>query len=248
MSAATSGLITPSFEIKSAQLPLIVLLLKSTRLNDVATELEQRYGHSPDFFAYDPLLIDLSALHDSDEVPEWSFLLPLLRRYYLVPVAVKGGNHKQMQSALQAGLAQAEDLLGAAPPINQPAAPPVPPASTEPTLLPALIIERPLRSGQQVYARGRDLVMLGVVNPGAEVIADGHIHVLAPLRGKAIAGARGCTEARIFTTSLEAELISIAGIYRTSETPLPVNVHGKAAQVRLEISPDGEKLLIDPIV
>jgi len=73
-----------------------------------------------------------------------------------------------------------------------------------------------------------------MVNPGAEVMADGHIHVYAPLRGKAIAGAKGDTSARIFALSLEAELIAIAGVYRTSDTPLPDQVLGKAAQVRLE--------------
>jgi len=117
----------------------------------------------------------------------------------------------------------------------------------EPELLPALIVDKPLRSGQQVYARGRDLVVLAMVNPGAEVIADGHIHVFAPLRGKAIAGARGYTDARIFAASLEAELISIAGVYRTSDKPLPANVQGRPAQVRLQAGPDGEKLVLEPI-
>ena len=85
----------------------------------------------------------------------------------------------------------------------------------------ALVIDKPLRSGQQVYARGRDLVVMAMVNPGAEVIADGHIHVYAPLRGKAIAGARGNADARIFALGMAPELISIAGIYRTSEIALP---------------------------
>jgi septum site-determining protein MinC len=96
-----------------------------------------------------------------------------------------------------------------------------------------MVVDKPLRSGQQVYARGRDLVVLAMVNPGAEVMADGHIHVYAPLRGKAIAGAKGDTSARIFAASLEAELVSIAGVYRTSDTPLPKEVAGKAAQVWL---------------
>ena len=82
-----------------------------------------------------------------------------------------------------------------------------------------------------------------MVNPGAEIMADGHIHVYAPLRGKAIAGARGDESARIFTSCLEAELISIAGTYRTTENPLPDNVRGKPAQVRL----DGERLVFEPI-
>jgi hypothetical protein len=107
-----------------------------------------------------------------------------------------------------------------------------------------VVVDKPLRSGQQVYARGADLVVMAVVSFGAEVIADGNIHVYAPLRGRAIAGARGNTEARIFTTCLEPQLVSIAGIYRTTETELPADVRGKPAQVRL----DGEKLLIEPLV
>jgi septum site-determining protein MinC len=246
MSSAAPGATAPLFEIKSAQLPLVALLLKSTQLNDVARELEQRYGASPDFFSGDPLLIDLSPIKDSEESPEWSYLLPLLRRFHLVPVAVKGGNPRQMQSALQAGLAQADDATlarGESQPEPAPA-----PVAAEPQLLPALIVDKPLRSGQQVYARGRDLVLLAAVNPGAEVIADGHIHVFAPLRGKAIAGARGYADARIFTASLEAELVSIAGVYRTSDKPLPPEVLGKPAQVRLQAGPDGERLVIEPII
>jgi len=106
-----------------------------------------------------------------------------------------------------------------------------------------MVIDKPLRSGQQVYARGADLVVLAMVSFGAEVIADGNIHVYAPLRGRAIAGARGNTEARIFSTCMEPQLVSIAGIYRTTETALPDDVAGRPAQVRLE----GEKLFIEPL-
>lgn len=113
--------------------------------------------------------------------------------------------------------------------------------------LAALVIDKPLRSGQQVYARGRDLVVMAMVNPGAEVIADGHIHVYAPLRGKAIAGARGNGDARIFALSLEAELISIAGIYRTSDVPLPDSVRGRPAMVSLQPTPEGDKLVVSAI-
>lgn len=109
---------------------------------------------------------------------------------------------------------------------------------TEPTL----VIDRPLRSGQRIYAKG-DLVVLGAVSNGAEVIAEGNIHIYAPLRGRALAGVHGNHDARIFCTSLEAELISIAGIYRTAEVPLAAEVKGKPAQIRL----DEERLLIEPL-
>jgi septum site-determining protein MinC len=107
---------------------------------------------------------------------------------------------------------------------------------------PTLVIDRPLRSGQRIYAKG-DLVVLGMVSNGAEVIAEGNIHIYAPLRGRALAGVHGNHDARIFCTSLEAELISIAGIYRTAEVPLADEVKGKPAQIRL----DEERLLIEPL-
>ena len=124
-------------------------------------------------------------------------------------------------------------------PLNPPMAPSL--------ALGPLVIDKPLRSGQQVYAKGRDLIVLAIVNAGAEVIADGHIHIYAALRGKAIAGARGNSEARIFAQAMEPELISIAGIYRTSENALPKDVWGQAAQVSLQSGPEGDKLLVSPL-
>lgn len=105
-----------------------------------------------------------------------------------------------------------------------------------------LVVDRPLRSGQRIYAKG-DVVVLGLVSNGAEVIAEGNIHIYAPLRGRALAGVHGNHNARIFCTCLEAELISIAGIYRTTEVPLTADVKGKPVQIRL----DEEKLLIEPL-
>ena len=104
------------------------------------------------------------------------------------------------------------------------------------------VVDKPLRSGQRIYAKG-DLVVLGLVSYGAEVIAEGNIHIYAPLRGRALAGVQGNHDARIFCTCLEPELISIAGIYRTTENPLPADVLGKSVQIWLE----EEKLMIEPL-
>ena len=104
------------------------------------------------------------------------------------------------------------------------------------------VVDKPLRSGQRIYAKG-DLVVLGLVSYGAEVIAEGNIHIYAPLRGRALAGVQGNHDARIFCTCLEPELISIAGIYRTTENPLPPDVLGKPVQIWLE----EEKLMIEPL-
>ncbi|MFM0592945.1 septum site-determining protein MinC [Paraburkholderia dilworthii] len=119
-----------------------------------------------------------------------------------------------------------------------PAAEPVRLATSSQTM----VVDKPLRSGQRIYAKG-DLVVLGLVSYGAEVIAEGNIHIYAPLRGRALAGVQGNHDARIFCTCLEPELISIAGIYRTTENPLPADVHGKPVQIWLE----EEKLMIEPL-
>ena len=259
MSTVLSASAPTTFEIKSAQLPLVALLLKSADLARLGQELSQRYGDIPDFFDHDPLLVDLTPLQagaEADSPVEFPALLTLLRQFRLQPVAVRGGNDAQMAAAELAGLMRADDATvqrsaAAATPVPQAPQPQAPVATPVPVAPPAavgaMVIDKPLRSGQQVYARGRDLVVLAMVNPGAEVIADGHIHVYAPLRGKAIAGARGNAEARIFALSMDPELISIAGIYRTSENPLPADVLGKTAQVRLMSGPDGDKLVIDPL-
>jgi septum site-determining protein MinC len=248
MSVALAGRTPATFEIKSATLPLVALLLKTADLAGLTADLQARFGEIPDFFDHDPLVLDLSPLQAEAVVPDFPALLALLRGYRMQPIAVRGGNAAQTDAARAAGLVQAEDLMPA-----RPAAQPQPAprrSDSEPidsaAPLGALVIDRPLRSGQQVYARGRDLVVMSMVNPGAEVIADGSIHVYAPLRGKAIAGARGNTEARIVSLCLEPELLSIAGVYRTSDVPLPAEVLGKPTQVRLVGGTEG-KLVMDPL-
>jgi len=240
-----------TFEIKSANFPLVALLLKSTDLAALAREMTLRFGDIPDFFDQDALVIDLSPMQGAGAAANIDFpaLVALLASYRLVPIAVRGGNPAQMAAALLAGLAPGNDahLLtprpASAEQLQEPQPQePQPPMHAAP--LGALVIDKPLRSGQQIYARGRDLVVLAMVNAGAEVIADGHVHVYAPLRGRAIAGARGNTEARIFALALEAELLSIAGIYRTSENPLPPEVTGRPTQVRLVHDQEGDKLVM----
>jgi len=246
MTVALAGRAPATFEIKSANLPLVSLLLKSADLGALSAELRARFGDIPDFFDNDPLVLDLTPLNGAEGHVDFAALMTLLRGYRVMPVAVKGGNEEQMKAALEAGLAAAPE---AAPTPTLPRKgreqEAVRPEPVE-GFAHALVVDKPLRSGQQVYARGRDLVMLSMVNPGAEVIADGNIHVYAPLRGKAIAGARGNTEARIISLCMEPQLISIAGVYRTSEIPLPADVLSKPTQVRLVGGAEG-KLVMDPL-
>lgn len=253
MTVALAGRAPAAFEIKSANLPLVSLLLKSPDLVLLAQELAARYGDIPDFFDNEPLVVDLTPLQatQADVAVDFAALLPLLRQYRVLPIAARGGSTVQMDAAQAAGLVAAPDAVAPRTTARaevaqapQAAAPATAPAPVHPTS--ALVVDKPLRSGQQVYARGRDLVVLSMVNPGAEVIADGHIHVYAPLRGKAIAGARGDAGARIFSLSLQAELISIAGVYRTSDVALPADVWGKPTQVHLDGGAEG-KLVITPL-
>jgi septum site-determining protein MinC len=160
-----------------------------------------------------------------------------------VPVpAAAGTNASAPHAAAQASLLSPHTTAaasGAAAAVEPtPAAEPVKLATSSQTM----VVDKPLRSGQRIYAKG-DLVVLGLVSYGAEVIAEGNIHIYAPLRGRALAGVQGNHDARIFCTCLEPELISIAGIYRTTEYPLPPDVHGKPVQIWLE----EEKLMIEPL-
>ena len=118
----------------------------------------------------------------------------------------------------------------------------VPPAPTSGERRPALVIDKTVRSGQRIYADGTDLIVLAVVSAGAELIADGDIHVYAPLRGRALAGARGNANARIFSQSMEAELVSIAGNFKILED-VPAALKGKPAQVFL----DQDKIVMQPL-
>ena len=252
MALTTAAQSRTSFDLKSASLPVVAVVLKTTDAAQFAADLAERVADAPGFFDNDPVLIDLAAVREAEAPIDFAAIVAELRSRSTLPVAVRGGSAAQMAAARAAGLAAAPD----APPARAEA----PAAAVQEVVREVIrevevvrevpvagpgtvVVDKPLRSGQQVYARGADLVVMAVVSFGAEVIADGNIHVYAPLRGRAIAGARGNTEARIFSTCLEPQLVSIAGIYRTTETELPADVRGKPAQVRLE----GEKLIIEPL-
>ncbi|MET4577319.1 septum site-determining protein MinC [Ottowia thiooxydans] len=272
MPVALAGNVPASFEIKSASLPLVALLLKSSDLGLLEREMAARFGDIPDFFDDDALIIDLAPIkaEQPEAVLDFDALLPLLRQHRLRPLSVRGGSPAQMEAAIKVGLVPtAEAIVPRRPPVAETAPPPrpqsqaevvvasapspvsadaaVPPAEPAQAPLSALVIDRPVRSGQQVYARGRDLVVMAMVNPGAEVIADGHIHVYAPLRGRAIAGARGDQHARIFALEMNPELISIAGVYRTTDSPLAPEVWGRAAQIHLASDDGADKLIVTAI-
>jgi septum site-determining protein MinC len=265
-----------SFKIKSAHLQAVALMIKTADWDALAADLTAKFGplgESPDFFERDALILDFSNLDANLPVQDLAPLLKVLKACRLVPVAVRGANAAWIESARALGLVEATmDMPRSSPAAAATAVPTlteivapevvikdvpqktsgntaqesVRESAREGAGAATMVIDKPLRSGQKIYARGADLVILAMVNQGAEVVADGNIHVYAPLRGRAMAGASGNIHARIFSTCLEPELISIAGIYRTSEKPLADDVRGKAAQVRL--SNDGQdKLLIEAL-
>lgn len=248
MSAETTQ--RSGFDMKSAQLPVVAFALRSTDTAQLAHECAERFGSDSTFFDNDPVLIDLALVREADEAIDFPALIALLRQYRALPVAVRGGSAAQMAQAHGAGLAAAPE----APPLRRAEPEPEPQVRevihevevVREVQLPAkstVLVDKPMRSGQQVYAAGSDVVVSTIVSFGAEVIADGNVHIYGPLRGRAVAGARGDTSARIYCTCFEPQLVSIAGIYRTVESDLPAEVAGKPAMVRL----DGEKLLIEPL-
>lgn len=263
---------TESFKIKSANLQTVALMINTADWHDLAADLSAKFGpkgETPDFFERDALILDFSKLDANLPLQDFAPLLKVLKTCRLVPVAVRGANAAWIEAARACGLVEAQMEMPRTNPVTAATttqtlteiiAPEiviqdvpqivrqdaVRESVREGTGATTMVIDKPLRSGQRIYARGADLVILAMVNQGAEVVADGNIHVYAPLRGKAIAGASGNVYARIFSTCLEPELISIAGIYRTSEKPLAEDVRGKAAQVRL--SNDGQdKLIIEAL-
>ncbi|TSE21750.1 septum site-determining protein MinC [Tepidimonas aquatica] len=234
-----------AIDIRPTTWAMLSARLRGGYVDAVLQELQQRYGDSPGFFENEPVVLDFSGWPTvADPTPlEVEALLRALRHVGLQPLGYRDAAGQWPALLQQHGLRDA----GPAPvepkrPIQAEATPlAVPPTAS------AMIIDRPLRSGQQVYAKGRDLVVLAMVNPGAEVIADGHLHVYAPLRGRALAGARGDTTARIFALALQAELVSIAGVYQTAEHGWPDAVRDRPTQVRLVSDAGSDKLLFEPL-
>jgi septum site-determining protein MinC len=247
MAVVSTGSAPAVFDLRNTSLPLVSVVLRSPDLALLAQALQERLRETPNFFDHDPVVVDLSALKEQADGLDFALLVQLLRSHRMQPVAVAGASPEQRVVALAAGLSEAPEAAPAPAPrveVKEVVREVLREVVREvPTAVPTLVIDRPLRSGQQVYAKGGDLIVLAAVNFGAEVIADGHVHVYAPLRGKAIAGARGNADARIFTTCLEPELIAIAGVYRTTENPIPAELQGKPAQVRLQ----GDKLVMQAL-
>jgi len=206
------------------------------------SRLAEQIARSPTFFANAPVVMDLQHCTGAASADAFHGLRRMLKRQHLIAVGVQNANATQIRAAMNADLAAFAPANAArrTEPAEPAAAAPAPrpaPAAPAPVIAAGAVnrtkvITQPVRSGTQVYARGGDLIVLASVSPGAEVIADGHVHIYGALRGRAIAGASGDTEARIFIGKLEAELLCVAGHYLVSEA-IEADYIGKSVQVTL---------------
>lgn len=220
-----------AFLLKGSVLTVSVLQILTLDLSAFEQQLEPLVLKNPNFFHHMPVVIDLQKLYSLDNDINFAEINSLLRKNQLVPVGIINANPRHLAAATEVGLGILPNL--------KTTSPPKPAKKIERTQ----VISQPIRSGQQIYAKNSDLVVLSSVSNGAEVLADGNIHIYGTLRGRAIAGASGDTTARIFCTKLEAELISITGYYKLQEEIAEVE-HPINIQVLLE----DEQLKILPIV
>ena len=209
-----------------------VMVVRAGMLRDPVfeTELAEQIRLSPRFFLNAPVVLDLKDAAEFTREAEFAEAREILRRHTLSLIGVQNSAPAQLEAAAGAGLASFAP--NAPQPGRSPPREPTRTASATPVAAKTRLVTQPVRSGTQIYARGADLVVTAAVSPGAEIIADGKIHVYGALRGRALAGAGGDDEARIFCSRLEAELVSIAGRYLVSEQ-LPPEQQGFSVQIAL---------------
>lgn len=238
-----------TFRLKGSLFTLTVIQLLHLDVALFAQQLKETVARAPKFFKFAPVVLDLSQLNTQTDFSTLDFgqLITLFREQALIPVGVRGATVEQQLKANLAGLAILMDdkekseknivtPLKTMPSKQKEAPLQLIPSTTK-------IVTMPVRSGQQVYAKNSDLIVLSSVSHGAEVLADGHIHIYGPLRGRALAGINGNTSARIFCRSLEAELISVAGHYQMSESE-----HWPKPEKPVQIYLDNQRLYVVELV
>jgi septum site-determining protein MinC len=232
-----------SFQLKGGLFPMTLLELKSADLTAIKLELAEKVTQSPAFFQRSPLVFGVELLSDTEQdTLDLAGLCLICRDLTLIPTATRGANARLQNECSKLGLAvlprsrTKQSELATDPQIAA-AAEEAPKAPAAPTR----IITTPIRSGQQIYARGGDLIVMAAVSAGAEVLADGNIHIYGALRGRALAGVQGDENARIFCSSQEAELVAVAGQFMVDEV-LRTNHWKEAVQIylaggRIQITP-----------
>jgi len=238
MSTDAFSLQTNYIEFKSASMTVPVLLLTHGDLSLLAQQLHEKLAQAPEFFKNSPIMLDLQKLSEAHQHVNIKDLLKLLSDHHLIPIGVRGGREQHIAESLSLNL----PVFPA-----QPVSETVIKASTKkktPTITTTTenkLIVQPVRSGQRVYATG-DLIVLAPVSPGAEIMAEGNIHVYGCLRGRALAGVLGDVNSRIFCSDLRAELISIAGTYQLYD-----DLQQYPAQKPVHVSLENQKLIIKKI-
>ena len=233
MSQADSPDQSPVFQLKGSMLAITVLELTQNDLERLDQQLAVKVAQAPDFFNNTPLVLALDKLPAECGL-DLPALIALCRKHGLRTLALRAGDPQVIEAAAALDLPvlppsgakeRKLDLSSKAP------AEPSKPA--EPIYRPTRVVTTPIRGGQQVYAQGGDLIVLAAVSPGAELLADGNIHVYGPLRGRALAGIKGDTNARIFCQQLAAEMVSIAGHYKVAEDLRRDPLWTEAVQMKL---------------
>ncbi len=228
-----------TFEIKSGAVNLPVLKLLTVDVETLSSQLRLKLRQAPDFFRNAPMAIDLHSLVDADAEIDFAALVRVMRSRGLVPVGFCGGFERHRQAAQAVGLS-ALTLARHESPQQPQATTPKPKAPPEEGR--SRIVEQPVRSGQRIYVAGGDLVVMSQVSAGAEIMADGNIHVYGTLRGRALAGVQGNLGCRIFCQDLQAELVSVGGHYRISE-----NIDDSLRSVPVQIYLQDQSLIIQRI-
>lgn len=200
-----------ALNIKGSMFTATVLQLLTTDLDAISKQLTLLTVQAPQFFQQVPTVIDVSAIQHELDILNVEGLLERLKLAGLLPVGMVGANPNQARLFNRVGLPAMPQSKHYKPAVATTEAPP-PKAPT------TMIIDTPVRSGQRIYAKGTDLIVIGSISHGAEVLADGHIHIYGALHGRALAGAGGDTKSTIFCQKLNAELVAIAGLYQLSES------------------------------
>ena len=219
-----------SFDFKAGHFTLPSLLISEDDSDALDAFLAAQVARLPRFFEQAPIVIDLSRYPADQPLESFPMIVGMIRGYGMIPVGVRGASETLREQARLLELAVMPNLRQRNKKSASAAPPAVQPAATAPQA--PLIIDKPVRSGQRVYAKGTDLILLAGVSSGAEVMADGSIHAYGPVRGRILAGVHDNTAARIFCRDLGAELVAIAGRYQVSED-LPARLIGRSVQISL---------------
>jgi septum site-determining protein MinC len=231
-------------ELKFGQVGIANLRVREFDIPRLAQEMQERVQRAPNLFSRAAVILDFGALLQPPTPEQAQALIDQLRAVGVLPVALAYGTREIETLARALGLpllakfraqyeSSATPAPAPAPAIPEPTPPPPPPSRPVAVAQPGLLHHHPVRSGQQVYAEHRDLTILASVGAGAEVMADGSIHIYGALRGRALAGAQGNTEARIFCREFHAELVAVAGHYKVLED-IPPDLRGKPVQIWLD--------------